>query len=252
MTTNTCTKCGEPAEFGYKIEGALEWFCAEHRLKQNYADVRQTPNPRVISVEATVCEKHRPSKPLPPTPERKLAGHAKAIKAAGTRVVSDVLEIGRHLIEAKKLCGHGNWQPWLEREFGWTDRTALRFMQVYANRTSVSDLDLPLSGLYLLAAPSTPPQARQEVADRSGERLSVAEVKETITQAKADSPSAKRAEARCAAQWKAFTAEEERNPPSYVPDDIIDQVVVLFKGLAQNDQHRCVRRLSGILRGETS
>ena len=127
MQTNACAKCSEPAEFGYKVKGEMQWFCEQHRLSQNYADARLP-------------------KPSPPTPERKLAEHAEAIKVAGTRVVSDVIEIGRHLTEAKKLCGHGNWQPWLEREFGWTDRTALRFMHVYemgSNWTSVSDLELP-------------------------------------------------------------------------------------------------------------
>jgi hypothetical protein len=77
--------------------------------------------------------------------DRSLAYHADAIKAAGTRVMSDVVEIGRHLTEAKKLCGHGNWLPWLEREFGWTDQTARNFMRVFdlSNSKRVLDLDLP-------------------------------------------------------------------------------------------------------------
>ena len=29
--------------------------------------------------------------------------------------------------DAKERCGHGKWLAWLEREFGWTDDTALRF-----------------------------------------------------------------------------------------------------------------------------
>jgi hypothetical protein len=28
----------------------------------------------------------------------------------------------------KEICGHGNWLPWLHREFGWTDRHALKCM----------------------------------------------------------------------------------------------------------------------------
>lgn len=75
----------------------------------------------------------------------------------------------------------------------------------------------------------------------SGERLSVAEVKETKTKAKADAPS-----------LIPDKPNRARHKPSYIPDNVIDDIVVRFKGLAQNDQHRCVGRLSRILRGETS
>jgi hypothetical protein len=115
-----------------------------------------------------------------------LAQHAHAIKAAGTRVISDVIEIGRHLTEAKKLCGHGEWLPWLEREFGWTDQTARNFMRVFdlSNSKRVLDLDLPLSSLYLLAAPSTPDEAKTEIIERAekGEELHHTDVKEIIEQ----------------------------------------------------------------------
>jgi hypothetical protein len=86
------------------------------------------------------------------------------------------------LTESKKLCGHGNWLPWLEREFGWEDRTALNFMQVHAmvgKSEKFADLSLPVSGLYLLAAPSTPEEVRDEVAIRAaaGEKITVADVR---------------------------------------------------------------------------
>jgi len=87
---------------------------------------------------------------------------------------------GRRLTEAKKETGHGSWLPWLEREFGWTERTAQRFMQVHAlaaKSENFTDLDLPVSGLYLLARPSTPDECRTEVIDRAqnGEPLSVSD-----------------------------------------------------------------------------
>jgi hypothetical protein len=40
--TNACAKCGQPAEFGYKIEGAMRWFCSEHRLSQRRKDGRNS------------------------------------------------------------------------------------------------------------------------------------------------------------------------------------------------------------------
>jgi hypothetical protein len=118
-----------------------------------------------------------------------LADHADAIRALGKRVIADVTEIGRRLTEAKRIAGHGNWLPWLEREFRWTDRTALNFMRVHElamKSETVSDLDIPVRGLYLLAAPSTPDEARAEVIARaeSGEALSVADVARTVDEAR--------------------------------------------------------------------
>jgi hypothetical protein len=46
---------------------------------------------------------------------------AEAIRVLGKRVVRDVIEIGARL-----------WLPWLDREFGWTDKTAERFMRVHS------------------------------------------------------------------------------------------------------------------------
>jgi Protein of unknown function (DUF3102) len=100
--------------------------------------------------------------------ERVLAENAEEIRKLGKRVGRDVIEIGRRLTGMKKLCGHGNWLPWLEREFGWTDRHALNYTRVYElslKSENFSDLEIPVSALYLLAAPSTPPEAVDEVIE---------------------------------------------------------------------------------------
>jgi hypothetical protein len=40
-----CPQCGRPGEFGYRcIDGAMRWFCADHRLAQLWADARM-PSP---------------------------------------------------------------------------------------------------------------------------------------------------------------------------------------------------------------
>jgi hypothetical protein len=118
-----------------------------------------------------------------------LAAHADAIRALGKRAVQDIIEIGRRLIDAKQIAGHGGWLPWLEREFGWSDNTAERFVQVakkVAKFPNLGDLDVPVSGLYLLASPSTPAEVIEAVAERSaaGERLSIADVKGEMALAK--------------------------------------------------------------------
>lgn len=120
--------------------------------------------------------------------DRILAGHAAEIRKLGKRVVSDVIEIGKILGEAKRIAGHGNFGPWLKREFDWTEMTATRFMNVYemSKSNNLLDLDLPVSSLYLLAAPSTPQEARDIIIARAegGEQIPVAEVKDTIDAAK--------------------------------------------------------------------
>lgn len=125
---------------------------------------------------------------LPQSTEYVLAQHAEVIRALGKRMVRDVIEIGRRLTDAKELAGHGNWLPWLDREFGWADETAFRFIRVAElskQIPQVVDFDLPVSALYLLAAPSTSDEAREEVIGRaeSGERLNIAQVKKMIEDA---------------------------------------------------------------------
>jgi hypothetical protein len=117
-----------------------------------------------------------------------LAEHAAEIRRLGKLVIAEVIEIGQRLKLCKDICGHGNYLPWLEREFGWTERTALNFMRVaeLSNSKRISDLNLPLGGLYLLAAPSTPDEARDQIIERAkgGEAVSTNTIKQTITKAR--------------------------------------------------------------------
>jgi hypothetical protein len=130
-----------------------------------------------------------------------LAEHAAAIHTLRSHIVSDVAEIGGRLTEAKRIVGHGNWLPWLDREFGWTDDTARNFMRLHefveglSNSETVRDLvlTLPVSSVYLLAAPSTPKEAVDEIIERveAGEPVSVAKVKRVVDTAKGKQPAKK-------------------------------------------------------------
>ena len=120
-----------------------------------------------------------------------LAEHAEAIRLQTKAAVDGVIKVGYHLTECKKLISHGYWLPWLKREFGWTVKSAERFMLIYkmsrsANTTRVSNLNLPLRTLYLLAAPSTPKAVRKEIVEKatSGEVIQFNEAKEQIAMAK--------------------------------------------------------------------
>jgi hypothetical protein len=41
------------------------------------------------------------------------------------------IEIGKRLLEAKEIVGHGNWTKWLEEEVDYSQRTAQNLMKIY-------------------------------------------------------------------------------------------------------------------------
>jgi hypothetical protein len=125
-----------------------------------------------------------------PAQQATLDEHAKAIRKYAKHTIEDLIEIGRRLAEVKKILGYTNWVPWLESEFAWSETQAERFIALHDLRRlvpTVGDWDVPISGLYLLAGKTTPPEVIKAVAIKAegGERVSVAEVKATITKAKA-------------------------------------------------------------------
>lgn len=120
---------------------------------------------------------------------------AEAIRGIARQTAENVVRIGEHLVAVKERLGHGNWLPWLEAEFGWTDRTAERFIQVYKLVKSDKLSNLPafeVSALYLLAAPGTPEPVRQITANvaASGQKVTHKLVKQKIALVKtmADKP----------------------------------------------------------------
>jgi Protein of unknown function (DUF3102) len=69
-----------------------------------------------------------------PTVTGRLAGYADEIRTLEKRAndhvkhaVKHFIEIGNMLITAKKIAGHGNWLPWLEKE---SDDTARNYMNL--------------------------------------------------------------------------------------------------------------------------
>lgn len=117
-----------------------------------------------------------------------LAEHAAVIRALGKRVVGDIIEIGRRLAAAKEIAGHGGWLPWIEREFGWSEDKAEKFMRIAKSPYSATarNLELSIDGLYLLTSKNTPEEVRDAVIERAqnGEALSLKEVQGMVEEAK--------------------------------------------------------------------
>lgn len=83
----------------------------------------------------------------------------------------NLVESGELLLRAKKLLGHGNFQPWLRENFSMSIKTANRFMSVakmvqrleLKNDTVADLLSLDLNTLYEIAAKSTPESVQRQV-----------------------------------------------------------------------------------------
>ena len=103
------------------------------------------------------------------------------IKGLMRRTAEDVIEIGNALIRQRKAMP-GLFMAWIDLEFSMSERSAYRFINVaavYGDKPGTVP-GLNLKALYELAAPSTPPEVRDEIERRiaSGEVVSATEVKQ--------------------------------------------------------------------------
>lgn len=118
------------------------------------------------------------------------AEQAEAIRVLGKRVTADIVEIGQRLIAVRKTCGHGEWQPWLDKEFGWKESTAYNYIAVAERFTgklpTVGTLSIDAGALYLLSGPTVPDAARHDAieAAETGERITKKRAGELIEEAR--------------------------------------------------------------------
>jgi hypothetical protein len=130
---------------------------------------------------------------VPPSVQAVLDEHVPVIRRNAKRIIDDAFDIGRRLAEVKGLLGRAAFLPWLEREFKWSEDTAERLIALHVLQRripEVADVSLPITGLYLLAAPSTPLETAEAVIAKAqdGERVSVTEIKATIDSARVRKP----------------------------------------------------------------
>lgn len=107
------------------------------------------------------------------------------IRALGRLTVEALIRIGEQLERAKQAVRHGFFVTWLTERLGWELRTAQRYMMVWEafKNDNLSCLDMiDPSALYLLAAPSTSSDVRNQALRRAsrGERVTHAAVKAAL------------------------------------------------------------------------
>jgi hypothetical protein len=107
---------------------------------------------------------------------------AEQIRAVATNAV---VEIGRHLIDAKSRVGHGNFLAWVRGTFGWSEDSAERYMAVSIRMPNSAGLrNFSREALYVLAGPAVPEEARDTAIQKAedGEKITKAAAEKIIAE----------------------------------------------------------------------
>jgi len=102
------------------------------------------------------------------------------------------VQIGLGLSRAKELLAHGQFRPWVRREFRWSERTASNYMELarhYEGKTA-KFADLDLGTAMALIAKSTPAEVRDEVFEQAAtdKKITREDVRKRIAVVKAAAP----------------------------------------------------------------
>jgi hypothetical protein len=95
----------------------------------------------------------------------------------------EIYFVGELLTEAKKIVGHGNFQPWIADTFEFSYDTAKNFMNVYnacLGNPEIVETMKP-SVLYQIAAPGFPADLREHIFE-SAETIGLSQIRNTDVQ----------------------------------------------------------------------
>ncbi|MCM0751571.1 hypothetical protein DEA98_10215 [Brucella pseudogrignonensis] len=114
---------------------------------------------------------------------------AAIIKAHMKSAAESIIAVGLALKRQKERLPHGMFLPWIEAEFGMSNVTASRMMnvaEIYGGK-SFSLKDFTKEALYELAAPSTPQSVREQVEELivDGQKVTAADIRKMKAEAKA-------------------------------------------------------------------
>ena len=150
---------------------------------------------------------------------------ASEIKTLGRKVADDIFEMGAKFADVRDRLRHnkaGGFEGWIEHE-GFKRRFVYNVICVYeafANRANFARLDVQVSALYLLVAPSTTDEVRQMLIQRAeaGETITYTAAKRAIDQHKPAAPPPAPIQPMDDAVWEGLAnadpapAAEESNP----------------------------------------
>lgn len=153
------------------------------------------------------------------TPE--VIAAAERIRGCFGRAVMETIQIGRDLLFIKSALPHGEFLPYLDKEFALSDDTAQNYMnlaKLYKGRQIPNASEFGLTALINLAKPSTPKPAIEEAVERqsNGEQMTAAKTRELVARHKAELKEAEKrgresaADDIAAEKARAEAAEAER------------------------------------------
>ena len=118
---------------------------------------------------------------------------ARRIHELERRTSESIIEIGQQLIRVKQRLPHGEFLPWLNSEFGWSQATAYNFIKVASvfGESKVTNFgSFQPSALYALASNNVPDEIREgfiEVGE-SGRPVRASAVNDAIQEHRQPSP----------------------------------------------------------------
>jgi hypothetical protein len=171
--------------------------------------------------------------------------HTNEIKEQLKDTVQAIWQIGQKLVEVRNCLSYGEFNSWLKTEFQWSRSTAYNYINVFETFGSCPNfgqLNIAASALYLLAAPSTSKEAREEALEsaRLGEVLTYSKAKAIVSshkkssQPKNNDQSINIAPSVPALEKKSFTAVKLNLKPDCELDKTVTTVVV--KSLEQRGE----------------
>jgi predicted transcriptional regulator len=121
---------------------------------------------------------------LEPDIRRHVQDATEHLHALERRTSASIIEIGQTLIDVKARLGHGEFGPWLDAEFSWTDRTARNFMRVAEAFGGKSEIlsEVAPTALIALASGNVLAEIREEFIAKAeaGQRVTHKDVREAI------------------------------------------------------------------------
>jgi hypothetical protein len=167
--------------------------------------------------------------------------HTNEIKEQLKDTVQAICQIGQKLVEVRNCLSYGEFNSWLKIEFQWSRSTAYNYINVFETFGSCPNfgqLNIAASALYLLAAPSTTKEAREEALEsaRLGEAVTYSKAKAIVSSHKKSSQPKNNNQSMNIApsvqvERKSFTAVK----PSLKSDSELDETAttVVIKSLEQ-------------------
>ena len=164
-----------------------------------------------------------------PVPERTLEVVAAEIRGYTFSMLTNIVEIGRRLVEAKSMIKHGEFMNWTRENFGFSSSQTNNFMQLYRGYGSAqnslfgAELNSQTFGnlnyskaLALLALPSV--EEREEFMETHDvENMTTRQLKDAIRERDEAMKAAKDAEGRLAAE-RMESEKKDQTIESFIQD----------------------------------